>query len=186
MNRIQMIRKTARLATLVVLIALIAGCSRSGKMQRGQQQYQVVQEGSASGVTSTINGPGETTPPVSDTNADTTTNFILSSNPNPLAEGTTGSTVVGSFPSNPIYPAASSPPPRPHETENRGMASAVPPVVIDTVGTTTPPMVNETRSAPADTASTSTSGTATTTTATDPQQPPPPKTDTTSTQRPLV
>src|SRR6266496_3078099 len=54
----------------IFLILAAASCSRSGKMQRDQQQYDVVQEGSADrGVTSTINGPGETTPPLTTSTA---------------------------------------------------------------------------------------------------------------------
>jgi hypothetical protein len=88
MTESQMTRRIAPLATAALLVF---GCSRSGKMQRGQQQYDVVKEGSASGVTSTINGPGETTAPATDTNADTTTNFTLPTNPNPLGNDTAGS-----------------------------------------------------------------------------------------------
>ena len=59
----QMVKKIVSAAAVVFLAF---GCSRSGsKVQRNQQQYQTVQEGSASGVTSTINAPGETTPPMS-------------------------------------------------------------------------------------------------------------------------
>jgi hypothetical protein len=138
-----MIRKIAILATFVVLIA---GCSRSGKMQRGQQQYQTVQEGSASGVTSTINGPGETPAPVTDTNADTTTNFTLPTNPNPLGNSTAGS-VVGSIPST--YPGSAGVPVRRQpRTDTQGMASAPGPVVIDTIGRATPPMPKEMRTNP--------------------------------------
>ncbi|MDP9361240.1 MAG: hypothetical protein M3P29_07305 [Acidobacteriota bacterium] len=147
-----------KIATLAVVVVLVAGCSRSGKMQRGQEQYQVVQEGSASGVTSTINGPGETPVPATDTNVDTTTNFTLPTNPNPLGNDTAGSTVAGSLPSNPIYPAAHA------RTETRGMASSSAPVVTDTIGSTTPAMPKETHSAPPPETDTST-GTATTDTA---------------------
>ena len=184
---------TWKIPTLAVLLALAIGCSRSGRMQHGQEQYQVVQEGSASGVTSTINGPGETRAPATDTNVDTTTNFTLSTNPGLPSKDTSGSTVAGSLTSNPIYPARTSglptsgtaPNTRPtRPTHNRAMDSAVPPVVIDTVGSPTSSMLKETRSATADTASSSTSGTdAKTATTTDRQQPPPPTTDTTGTQR---
>lgn len=67
--------------TLTVL--LIAGTAmacrgRSSSVQRTQQQYDVVQEGQASGATGTINAPGDVRPPVAtQTNVDTTTNFTL-------------------------------------------------------------------------------------------------------------
>src|SRR5437868_6063457 len=78
LNDRRMMRKIGSFAAIAFLIL---GCSRSAKVQRGQQQYDVVPEGSASGVTSTINGPGETKPPlVTDTNVDTTTNFTLPNN----------------------------------------------------------------------------------------------------------
>lgn len=175
MNRTEM---TSKIPTLVALALLAVGCSRSGKIQHGQQDYQVVQEGSASGVTSTITGPGETTASATDTNADTTTNFTLSTNPRPLSHDTAGSNLADSLSSNPIYPAAPPTPRRTPPTGTPGMASAAPPVVIDTVGTTTPPTLKVTRQDPTDTSSTSTSATDAATTTTDQQQPPPPSTET--------
>ena len=69
---------------ILALVATAFGCGRNGSVQRSQQQqqYDVVQEGSADGVTSTINAPGETAAPltsstITDTNVDTTTNFTL-------------------------------------------------------------------------------------------------------------
>src|SRR5436309_14016611 len=66
--------------TLMILLAIsVAACGgRSRTMQRTQQQYDVVQEGQASGATSTINAPGEARPPTAtQTAVDTTTNFTL-------------------------------------------------------------------------------------------------------------
>src|SRR5713226_7362424 len=69
--------------TLIYLASaavLSAACHRgAGSLPRkDQKQYDVVQEGQASGVTSTINAPGETTPPpMTGTNYDTTSNFTL-------------------------------------------------------------------------------------------------------------
>src|SRR5438445_2361232 len=91
----QMPRKIAILAAIAFLIF---GCGRSRKMQRTQQDYQTVQEGSASGVTSTINAPGETTPPLTNTNVDTTTNFTLPTNPAPLGNDTAGGSMASSMP----------------------------------------------------------------------------------------
>jgi hypothetical protein len=166
---------TNRSVAIIVALAL-AACRGQERAQRSKPNYEVVQEDSASGVTSTINGPGETTTPATNTNVDTTTNFTLSTNPNPLGNDTASSTVLGSLPSNPIYPAAGMIPTtrRTRATDPRGMASSSSPVVTDTVGSTTPPILKETRSAPADTTSASTSDTDATTTTTADQQPPPP------------
>src|SRR5258706_12955042 len=89
---------TPKIPTLAAIALLVFGCSRSGKMQRDQKQYDVVPEGSASGVTSTINGPGETPPPVTDTNLDTTTAFTIPTNPNPLGNDTAGGAASRSGP----------------------------------------------------------------------------------------
>src|SRR5260221_6689840 len=70
-------KRTAPIA-LLLLLALGPGCHRQKDIQRGQPQYDVVQEGQTSGASSTINAPGEMPPPVSTTTAaDTTTNFTL-------------------------------------------------------------------------------------------------------------
>jgi len=53
------------------------GRNSDARNAAAQQQYETVQEGSAAGVTSTIQGPGETLPPMTSTNADTTTAFAL-------------------------------------------------------------------------------------------------------------
>src|ERR1043166_96940 len=70
--------KIERLLWIAVVVAALA-CHGNDKAVRKDQQYDVVQEGQASGVTSTINGPGETptvtTPPITATGADTTTAF---------------------------------------------------------------------------------------------------------------
>lgn len=66
-----------------LLVALLGGCRRGSddSLQRKQQQYDAVQEGqTSSGVTTTINAPGEVAAPIggmTNTNADTTTNFTL-------------------------------------------------------------------------------------------------------------
>lgn len=187
---------TNRSVAIIVALAL-AACRGQDRAQRSKPNYEVVQEGSASGVTSTINGPGETPAPATDTNVDTTTNFTLLTNPNPLGNDTAGSTVAGSLPSNPIYSAETPATRRTRATDTRGMASSSAPVATDTVGSTTPPMPKETRTAPlpseTDTSTTmSSSDVPTTTTSSDAkkkrddksgdQQPPPPPTDTTSTQ----
>lgn len=172
---------TRKIAPIAVLALLVFGCGRSGKMQRGQQQYEVVQEGSASGVTSTINGPGETTPPLTNTNVDTTTNFTLP-NPNPLGNDTIGGSMASSLPPTTSYPVS-----RPR-TSTRPAPVTNAPVVTDTIGSTTPPMPKE-RSAPpreqTDTSiptdTTATAPPPTDTSSTQPPPPPPP-TDTTGTR----
>lgn len=86
---------------LIVLIAVgLVGCGGgSSRLNRDQQQYDVVEEGSASGVTSTINAPGETTPPITGTNADTTTAFTLPMGGVPTSTGQPG-TIAGTLPTD--------------------------------------------------------------------------------------
>src|SRR3954471_9845556 len=68
--------KIERLLWIAVVVGV--ACHGNDKAVRKDQQYDVVQEGQASGVTSTINAPGEAaavTPPITGTGADTTTAF---------------------------------------------------------------------------------------------------------------
>jgi len=166
---IEISQMTRKIATLAATLLLVFGCSRSGKVQRNQEQYQTVQEGSASGVTSTINGPGETTPPMTNTNADTTTNLTLPTNPAPLGNDTAGS-MASSMPAAPSYPAGTPgmPASRPR-TSTRPAPVANAPVVTDTIGSTTPPMPHERAPQPAQRPQTDTAATDT---------PAPPSTDT--------
>ena len=84
-------------------------CGGDDGARRGNQAaYETVQEGSAAGVTSSIQGPGETLPPITGTNADTTTAFSIDPNvasaapaPN-VAPG--GGTLAGTLPTQPAYP----------------------------------------------------------------------------------
>src|SRR4051794_8426255 len=145
----QMVKKIVSFAAITFLVF---GCSRSGKVQRNQQQYQTVQEGSASGVTSTINAPGETTPPMTNTNVDTTTNLTLPTNPAPLGTIPSGGSMASAMPGTPPAPAgapaASAQPSRPR-TSTRPTPVTNAPVVTDTVGSTTPPMPRERAPQPA-------------------------------------
>src|SRR5437764_6676733 len=162
---------TRRMASFLLFAALVSGCGRSQPAQRKDQNYQVVQEGQASGVTSTINGPGEATPPMTNTGVDTTTNLTLLDNPAPL--GTQGtSNVAGTLPqATTTAPAAprtaptSTPPP---------MISATPsaPTTTDTVGSSQPQPRHRPRppQSPPQTDTTATQA--------------PPRTDTTATQAP--
>lgn len=195
---------TKRSLALIVAFAL-AACRGQDQAKRATPNYEVVSEGSASGVTSTINGPGEKPAPVTDTNADTTTNFTLPNNPNPLGNETAGTSIAGTLPS---YPASASTAPvrraSQPRTDTNGMASSSAPTVIDTIGIT-PPMSKDTRTQPrsdsdgdtttasSDTATTTSTAPATTSSAPkkktnvgkkpeDQSPPPPPSTDTTGTQ----
>lgn len=89
-------RKTLGILTIGFLVA----CGGSDKATPGQQQYETVQEGAASGVTSTIHGPGEIVPPMTGTNADTTSAFTI----NPAlanAPATPPGTLAGALPTQP-------------------------------------------------------------------------------------
>ena len=132
----------------ILLILAAASCSRSGKMQRDQQQYDVVQEGSADGgVTSTINGPGETAPPlttstVTGTNVDTTTAFTLPGTTTTTSTAAPG-TVAGSLPDATTgFPSGYTPPrprprPRPTTPTTTATDTVAPPATTDTVAPTT-------------------------------------------------
>jgi hypothetical protein len=138
----------------VFLAVLLAACGgrNSGVQKNQQQDYEVVQEGTSTGVTSTINGPGDTAPPLTNstitgTNVDTTTNFTL---PNTVTTATT-TDQSGSIAST-LQQTPQRPRPRPR-----------PPAQTTTTSTSveSPP--------PTDTTTTSS------------DQPPPPPTDTTAT-----
>lgn len=102
----------------VALAILLTACGRDAA-HRDQEQYEVIQEGSASGVTSRIQGPGETLPPITGTNADTTTAFTIDPT---TATGTAAPAGTMTMPagSTPVYvpppvslpPSGTAPPPR--------------------------------------------------------------------------
>jgi hypothetical protein len=145
---------TRQTAILLICTALASGCGRSQRAHRNDQNYQVVEEGQASGVTSTINAPGETPPPLTDTSIDTTTNFTLPDNPAPLGTQP-ANTVAGTLPTMRQPPMASSAAARPR------------PPRTDTTSTEAPPATD---TAVTDTASSEKTDTT--------------KTDTTSTEKP--
>lgn len=90
--------KKLALTGLVVLAAVACGGRDDAKKQ--DPNYETVQEGQAAGVTSTIHGPGETVPPMTGTNADTTSAFTI----NPAlatAPATPPGTLAGTLPSQP-------------------------------------------------------------------------------------
>lgn len=71
------------IALVAALVSL--GCHSKETLNREQKNYDVVQEGSTSGTSTTIGAPGEgsmaqTTPPITGTNADTTTNTVIGGN----------------------------------------------------------------------------------------------------------
>jgi hypothetical protein len=88
---------------VLVLFATACGGRNGARGTAAQQQYETVQEGSAAGVTSTIHGPGETLPPITGTNADTTTDFALNPGavPPPQPQAT-----VGGLPPMQAYPSS--------------------------------------------------------------------------------
>jgi hypothetical protein len=131
---------------LVLLLALAAAsCSRSGKIERNQQQYDAVQEGSAQGVTSTINGPGETSPPLTTstatgTNVDTTTAFTVpgtATTTSTQQPGTIASTLPESTTGFPSGYTPQRPRPRPRTPPATTTDTAPPPTTTSTVAPTT-------------------------------------------------
>jgi len=139
---------------VLALVATAVACGRNSSVQRSQQQqYDVVQEGSANGVTSTINAPGETAAPttsstITDTNVDTTTNFTLPNTATTTSTeqpGTVASTLLqnesGTMPSG-YYPPRTRPRPKPiappatTTTEEQPTTdTTAPPPPTDTTGT---------------------------------------------------
>lgn len=145
---------TLRTASFLICLALVLGCGRSQTARRTDQNYQVVEEGQASGVTSTINAPGETPPPMTNTAADTTTNFTLPDNPAPLGTQPPN-TVAGTLPTYPqprvqpppmssatVPPAQPKPRPQPPRTDTT--ATQAPPPT-DTTATEAPPPTDTTK-----------------------------------------
>ncbi|HYS55677.1 MAG TPA: hypothetical protein VER58_18100 [Thermoanaerobaculia bacterium] len=125
----------------ILLVLAAASCSRSGKMQRNQQQYDAVQEGSAQGVTSTISGPGETPQPlttstVTGTNVDTTTAFTVPGTATTTSTQQPG-TIASTLPESTTgFPSGYTPPrPRPRpRTPPPQTDTAAPPTTTDTSG----------------------------------------------------
>ena len=86
-----------KLICSLAIVALVAGCGSDENKAAKQAQFETVQEGSAPGVTSTIHGPGETIPPMTATNVDTTSAFTLNTNAVPPTQPA-GGTIAGTFP----------------------------------------------------------------------------------------
>ena len=113
----------------ILMIPLVFGamvsvaCGGDGARRGDQKSYETVQEGSASGVTSTIHGPGEVLPPLTGTNSDTTTAFTIDPNgvgtsPAPLPPNAVAGAPMTTGATSPAYPppqtsAAPAPQPAP-------------------------------------------------------------------------
>jgi hypothetical protein len=148
--------------TLIYLaaVALLAACRGGGPgslPRKDQQKYDVVQEGQASGVTSTINAPGEAPPPpaaMTGTNADTTTNFTTLTGVSTTTAPTQPGTLAGSMqipPAAPTRDYPTNPPPRARtEHPTRPPETHVDPSTSTSVEGTPPPP-NDTATPPADT-----------------------------------
>ena len=150
-----------RRMTLAILLAFaVVSCGRSKTMQRGQQQYDVVQEGSSSSTSTAISAPGEAPPPLStapltNTNVDTTTAFTV-----PGTTVATDTTPPGTIASTLPTPATQRPRP---QTPPRTIASPPaqtptnPPAATSTAPTT-PPVTDSAQPTPPP-SSTDTTGT---------------------------
>lgn len=107
--------KTRSLVLSLAALGLLAACGGGESSAANQQAYETVQEGSVAGVTSTIQGPGETLPPITNTNADTTTAFTLDPNAvppvSPQTAGLPPATASGAAPSYDSAPAPTYRPP---------------------------------------------------------------------------
>jgi hypothetical protein len=103
-GRTKVVLMKIKLITPIVVVVFAAACGGDGaSAEKGAgRNYETVQEGSASGVTSTIAGPGDTLPPITGTNADTTTAFTLDPNVG-----------AGAVPSQPASMAGTMPAPTP-------------------------------------------------------------------------
>ena len=160
-----------KLIVALTLAAWLTACGRNdARSSKNQQEYEVVQEGAASGVTSTIQGPGETVPPITNTNADTTTAFAF--NPGTVTSTTPApGTVAGTLPP---------PLPPPMISNTRPVPAAPPPPVVahPRPQPAPPPTQTEPPPEPAE------PPTQTDTAATPPAEEPPTQTDTTGTPPP--
>jgi hypothetical protein len=163
-------------------LVLAAACHRgSSTMQREQKSYAVVSEGQASGVSSTINAPGETPPPMTNTSADTTSNFTLAPNLDTTGTVPPGS-LAGTLPVTTtappaVRPTAPPPPPRIVTTTQPQQPSRI--VITNTNPQTEfPPPPKKAKQPAPPPAQTDTTATTTTeqtdTTSTDDNPPPPP------------
>ena len=183
--------KRTTVLTMLLAVSLAACRDRETEMKRGQQQYDVVEEGSAAGVTSTINPLNEQQPvataPMTNTAADTTTNFTLPNTLPPMT--TTDGSIAGTLPT-PVYeptPRPATPRPRtpePAPAPAPMASSSQPPQQQQTrepenTDTSTPPPATNTATATqTDTAATNVEGEQKSEEKKNETPPPPPPTDT--------
>jgi hypothetical protein len=180
---LQVGRMKNKLIVALTLAAWLTACGRNdARSSKNQQEYEVVQEGAASGVTSTIQGPGETVPPITNTNADTTTAFAF--NPGTVTSTTPApGTVAGTLPPPmpPPMPAATPPPPMTSSTRPAPVVAQPRPQPAPPPTQTEPPP--EPTEPPKQTDTAAPPPPATDTTATEPAEEPT-QTDTTATPPP--
>jgi hypothetical protein len=69
--------RTLRWLFLLPPVILAAGCGRSDDLEHRVRHYDVVEEGSAAGVTTALGGDAGSVPSLTDTNVDTTTDLTL-------------------------------------------------------------------------------------------------------------
>lgn len=194
-NPTPMIQRFPLLRALLVLM-LVAGCSDDPDLDRRSEQYDVVQEGSAAGVTGTLVPPNDqTVPPLTDTHVDTTTSFtIIETQMNPvaitgtgtgsLAEGLPGSAAAAPRPlasapprPAPTPPASREPSPEPESSHPESTAEPPTPQPEPPVTRTTPepqPEPEPDDPAPPPTSTTGTSAPSQPEQTPPPEPPPPP------------
>src|SRR5437879_11093845 len=140
--------------SVLILLMLVAGsCGRQSKMQRDQQNFDVVQEGSSTAASAPLTDqtapPPPTTSAITNTNADTTTAFTLPQTATATTTAPPG-TIAGSLPTSTggsISGYTPPRPPRPRVVErppsnppmNSGTTTVAPP---QTEGPPTPENVN--------------------------------------------
>jgi hypothetical protein len=127
-----------RLGFALVLAAWVGvACGGDGARRGEQKAYETVEEGSAAGVTSMIHGPGEVLPPITATNADTTTAFTIDPNVVGAAPAPRPVTAQPEPEREPVPPTETAPPETdtnvapPEEEPEEGEP---PPTTIDTRG----------------------------------------------------
>jgi hypothetical protein len=181
----------------LLVLAAAAGCGKKDDLEHRVRNYEVIEEGNASGVTTALGGGPAASPALTATNLDTTTDLTL------LPDGTTAASVDGAPGSlaetleiDPAAPARTGPPPggasRPasptapparREPEPSRPTTAEPRRERPAAETApapqpAPPVEPPAEESPAETPPPST----TTPTTTQPEEPPPPPPTTTSTQ----
>jgi hypothetical protein len=176
-----------RLGVSIACFTLVLACHRSDqKLQRGQQQYDVVQEGEATGTTTALGTTtitaGTSNIGTTDTNVDTTSNFNLpgaapgSISAAPQSVAGSIATTTGARPRDLTPPMTSGN--LPPETTGTSVEprrrlprpSSPPPARTDTTGSAEPVLTDTTATSTA--ASTTSTSTSTTTSTSPPPRPP--------------